>query len=79
MISKNIIHVYSGNIRVESKVKPGKGSTFRFNLTIKSAKDINVNPSMKSLNFGLRDELHGCFFKTLQVFSSPGEKPRHKQ
>jgi len=77
VISKNIIHVYSGNIRVESKVKPGKGSTFRFNLTIKSAKDINVNPSEKSLHFSLRDELHKLFFKTPQAFSSPWGKPRH--
>ena len=42
-ISQNIIHVHSGNIWVESKGKPGEGSTFRFTLPIKSAKDIEYN------------------------------------
>ncbi len=51
-ISQNIIHVYGSNIWVESEGKPGKGSTFRFTLPIKSAKDIECNSKNEDI-FGL--------------------------
>ncbi len=38
---------------------------------------LNVNPSEKFPTFMLWDESHGRFFKTLQAFSSLGEKPCH--